>query len=115
MGAVLFLRLREGTWEDIEDAETNKLPSVVEEYAPGTHGALRDMYIQSPPRKEEKHKMPHKKVMHVEMIVDQMFMHRPLPELSRYQAPLQVSSLPVPVCTQAAEYSAHRATPAPTL
>jgi len=81
-------RLREGTWEDIENAEAHKLLSVVEEYAPGTRSALRDMYIQSPPRIEEKHNMPHGNVMHVEMTVDQMFMHRPLPELSRYQTPL---------------------------
>ena len=46
------------------------------------------MYIQTPDVIREKHNMPNANVMHVEMVIDQMFMYRPLPELSRYSTPL---------------------------
>jgi phytoene dehydrogenase-like protein len=46
------------------------------------------MYIQTPKQIAEKHNMPNANVMHVEMVIDQMFMFRPLPELSEYATPL---------------------------
>jgi phytoene dehydrogenase-like protein len=46
------------------------------------------MYIQTPKVISEKHNMPNANVMHVEMVIDQMFMYRPLPELSEYATPL---------------------------
>jgi phytoene dehydrogenase-like protein len=33
--------------------------------------------------------MPNANVMHVEMLIDQMFMFRPIPELARYETPLR--------------------------
>lgn len=83
-------RLREGlNWTEIERREAEKLFRVIDQFAPGTSDALIDMYIQSPPAISEKHNMPNANVMHVEMLIDQMFMFRPLPELSKYAMPLK--------------------------
>ena len=81
--------LRAGmSWDEITTREAEKLFGVIERYAPGTREALRDMYIQTPPVICEKHNMPNANVMHVEMLIDQMFMFRPMPELSGYRTPL---------------------------
>jgi phytoene dehydrogenase-like protein len=82
-------KLREGLeWPAIEQREAEKLFKVIDRFAPGTSDGLRDMYIQTPKVISEKHNMPNANVMHVEMVLDQMFMFRPLPELSRYATPL---------------------------
>ncbi|MFW6232307.1 MAG: phytoene desaturase family protein, partial [Spirochaetota bacterium] len=94
---VLFLwgqyypyKLREGlSWKEIERREAEKLFKVIDRFAPGTSDGLIDMYIQTPPVISEKHNMPNANVMHVEMLIDQMFMFRPLPELSHYRTPLK--------------------------
>jgi phytoene dehydrogenase-like protein len=77
------------SWETIRRAEAEKLLSVVERFAPGTRETLIDMYIQSPDVIEKKHAMPNANVMHVEMLIDQMFTLRPLPELSGYETPVR--------------------------
>ena len=83
-------RLRNGrNWEDIRRSEARKLLKVVDRFAPGTSRELIDMYIQSPLDIEQKHAMPSANVMHVEMSLDQMFMFRPLPELSQYATPFE--------------------------
>ena len=76
-------------WQEIERQEAMKLLEVVDRFAPGTSEELIDMYVQSPPVIREKHNMPNANVMHVEMLIDQMFLFRPLPELSRYRTPLE--------------------------
>lgn len=83
-------RLRDGrSWERLRRAEARKLLKVVDRFAPGTSRNLIDMYIQSPIDIEQKHTMPNANVMHVEMTLDQMFMFRPLPELSQYATPFE--------------------------
>ena len=83
-------RLRDGLdWADLKRREAEKLFRVIDRFAPGTSDGLLDMYIQTPPVISEKHTMPNANVMHVEMLIDQMFMFRPLPELSRYRTPLE--------------------------
>jgi phytoene dehydrogenase-like protein len=83
-------RLRNGlSWDDITQGEARKLFSVIDRFAPGTSDALIDMYIQTPPAIREKHNMPNANVMHVEMLIDQMFMFRPIPELAFYETPLK--------------------------
>ncbi|TVQ65967.1 MAG: NAD(P)/FAD-dependent oxidoreductase [Balneolaceae bacterium] len=76
-------------WDDIREREAEKIYSVVEKYAPNMKGKLIDWYIQSPLDIERKHGLLRGNVMHVEMNFDQMFMFRPLPELSRYETPVQ--------------------------
>lgn len=83
-------KLREGlSWSEIERREAEKLFRVIDRFAPGTSDELIDMYVQTPPVIREKHNMPNANVMHVEMLIDQMFMFRPLPELSKYAMPLK--------------------------
>ena len=82
-------KLRDGLqWEAIRKREAEKLFKVLDRFAPGTSDELIDMYIQTPDVIRDKHNMPNANVMHVEMLIDQMFMYRPLPELSRYRTPL---------------------------
>lgn len=82
--------LRNGLdWDTIQQQEYEKLLGVVERFAPGTREMVRDTYVQTPKVISEKHNMPNANVMHVEMLIDQMFMNRPLPELSKYEGELK--------------------------
>ncbi|MFP4066872.1 MAG: phytoene desaturase family protein [Spirochaetaceae bacterium] len=76
-------------WDAIANREARKLLRVVDRFAPGTSNKVRDTYVQTPKTIAELHNMPKANVMHVEMLIDQMFMFRPIPELSRYETPLQ--------------------------
>ena len=51
-------------------------------------GAMIDRYIQTPLEIERKLGLLRANVMHLEMSLDQMFIFRPLPELSTYSAPI---------------------------
>ena len=77
------------SWEDIREREAEKIYGVVEKYAPNMKGKLIDWYIQSPLDIERKHGLLRGNVMHVEMNFDQMFMFRPVPELSNYETPIK--------------------------
>lgn len=82
--------LRNGEhWDEIREREAHKIYDVVCRYAPNMKDKLIDWYIQSPLDIERKHGMLRGNVMHVEMSFDQMFMFRPLPELSRYETPIR--------------------------
>ncbi|MEO1022366.1 MAG: NAD(P)/FAD-dependent oxidoreductase [Bacteroidota bacterium] len=76
-------------WEDIREREAEKIYEVTCRYAPNMKGKLIDWYIQSPADIEAKHGLLKGNVMHVEMSFDQMFMFRPLPELSQYETPIK--------------------------
>jgi len=76
-------------WDDIREREAEKIYGVVEKYAPNMKGKLIDWYIQSPLDIERKHGLLRGNVMHVEMNFDQMFMFRPVPELSNYETPIK--------------------------
>ncbi len=76
-------------WDDIREREAHKIYDVVTRYAPNMEGKLIDWYIQSPLDIERKHGLLRGNVMHVEMNFDQMFMFRPLPEMSRYETPIK--------------------------
>lgn len=76
-------------WDDIRIREAEKIWKVMERYAPNMKGKRIDWYVQSPLDIERKHGLLRGNVMHVEMSFDQMFMFRPVPELSRYRTPLK--------------------------
>jgi len=76
-------------WDDIREREAQKIYDVVTEYAPNMEGKLIDWYIQSPLDIERKHGLLKGNVMHVEMSFDQMFMFRPIPEMSEYKTPIE--------------------------
>ena len=76
-------------WDEIREAEGQKIYDKVVSYAPNMKGKLIDWYIQSPLDIERKHGLLRGNVMHVEMSFDQMFMFRPIPELSSYETPVK--------------------------
>lgn len=76
-------------WDDIGEREAQKIYDVVTGYAPNMEGKRIDWYIQTPLDIERKHGMLKGNVMHIEMSFDQMFMFRPVPEMSRYKTPVE--------------------------
>ncbi len=76
-------------WDDIREREAQKIYDVVTNYAPNMKDNLIDWYIQTPLDIERKHGLLRGNVMHVEMSFDQMFMFRPIPEMSQYETPIK--------------------------
>lgn len=76
-------------WEDIQEREADKLIDVVNSYAPNVKDSIIDRFIQSPLDLERRLGLLRGNVMHVEMDFDQMFLFRPLPEMSRYRTPIK--------------------------
>jgi phytoene dehydrogenase-like protein len=76
-------------WQDIENREADKLIDVVNSYAPNVKNSIIDRFIQSPLDIEQRIGLLRGNVMHVEMDFDQMFMFRPLPEMSAYKTPIK--------------------------
>ncbi len=82
--------LRNGeTWDGIREREADKLYELVCEYAPNMRGKMMARYIQTPLDLERDLGLLRGNVMHFEMSLDQMFMFRPLPEISCYRAPMK--------------------------
>lgn len=75
-------------WDDIREREADKLYDLVCQYAPNMRGEMIDRYIQTPLDIERTLGLLRANVMHLEMSLDQMFMFRPLPELSTYKTPM---------------------------
>ena len=75
-------------WDAIAEREADKIWQVVCQYAPNMKGKMIDRYIQTPLEIERRLALRRANVMHVEMSLDQMFMFRPLPELSAYRTPV---------------------------
>jgi phytoene dehydrogenase-like protein len=75
-------------WDGIREREADKLYELVCQYAPNMRGKMIDRYIQTPLDLERTLGLLRGNVMHLEMTLDQMFMFRPLPELSTYKTPL---------------------------
>ena len=74
-------------WDDIAGREADKLYDLVCQYAPNMRGKMIARHIQTPLEIERTLGLLRANVMHLEMSLDQMFMYRPLPELSAYKVP----------------------------
>jgi phytoene dehydrogenase-like protein len=74
-------------WDAIREREADKLYDLVCQYAPNMRGKMVARYIQTPLDLERTLGLIRGNVMHLEMSLDQMFMFRPLPELSGYKVP----------------------------
>ena len=82
--------LRNGEhWDQIREREADKLYDLVCQYAPNMKGKMIGRYIQTPLDLERDLGLLRGNVMHFEMSLDQMFMFRPLPEISCYRAPMK--------------------------
>lgn len=75
-------------WDDIREREAAKCLQVVEDFAPGITEAVLGEYIKTPPDLERIGGLVRGNLMHVDMSIGQMFMWRPLPELSGYRTPV---------------------------
>jgi phytoene dehydrogenase-like protein len=74
-------------WDSIREREADKLYELVCRYAPNMRGKMIARHIQTPLDIERTLGLLRANVMHLEMSLDQMFMFRPLPELSEYKVP----------------------------
>ena len=76
------------SWDNIREREADRLLETLAEYAPNVASAVTERYIQSPLDLERNVGMVGGNIMHIDMSLDQMFMFRPLPELSAYKTPI---------------------------
>ena len=76
-------------WQDVENREADKLIDVVNSYAPNVKNSILNRFIQSPLDLEQRLGLLRGNVMHVEMDFNQMFLFRPLPEMSAYKTPIK--------------------------
>ncbi len=76
------------SWDDIREREADRLIETLAEYAPNVASSITHRYIQTPLDLERNLGLLRGNIMHIDMSLDQMFMFRPLPELSAYKTPL---------------------------
>lgn len=76
-------------WDAIQEREADKLIDTVARFAPNVRGSIIKRFVQSPLDLERRLGLLRGNVMHVEMDFDQMFLFRPLPELSSYRTPFE--------------------------
>jgi phytoene dehydrogenase-like protein len=77
------------SWDSIREREADRLLETLAEYAPNVASAVTHRYIQTPLDLERNTGLLRGNIMHIDMSLDQMFMFRPLPELSRYKTPIE--------------------------
>ncbi len=77
------------SWDSIREREADKLLNTLTEYAPNVARAVTHRYIQTPLDLERNVGLLKGNIMHIDMSLDQMFMFRPLPELSGYRTPIE--------------------------
>lgn len=75
-------------WEDIAEAEADRLLDTFETYAPGTRDKVVGRLFQHPVWLERELGLFRGNVMHLEMSIDQMFMLRPLLGYGSYKTPI---------------------------
>jgi phytoene dehydrogenase-like protein len=76
-------------WENIEEREADRLIDAVNAYAPNVKDSIIERFVQTPLDLERRIGLLRGNVMHVEMDFDQMFLFRPLPEMSAYRTPIK--------------------------
>jgi phytoene dehydrogenase-like protein len=76
------------SWDRIRQREAERILTTVGRFAPNVPGCVEQVYIQTPADLEREIGLYNGNVMHLEMSLDQMFMFRPLPELSTYRTPI---------------------------
>jgi phytoene dehydrogenase-like protein len=75
-------------WDDIREREADRILATLAEYAPNVASVVTHRYIQTPLDLERNVGLLRGNIMHLDMSLDQMFMFRPLPELSTYRTPI---------------------------
>ncbi|WP_067699177.1 phytoene desaturase family protein [Nocardia jejuensis] len=75
------------SWDKHADSEADRIIAEVDSHAPGFADTVLQRHVQTPADIEREMGLLGGNVMHVEMSLDQMFMWRPLPELSGQRVP----------------------------
>lgn len=75
------------SWADVGAAEAARVVAGMDAFAPGFADSIRHRHVQTPADIEREMGLLGGNVMHVEMSLDQMFMWRPVPELSGHRVP----------------------------
>ncbi|MEU0541517.1 NAD(P)/FAD-dependent oxidoreductase [Nocardia sp. NPDC005978] len=75
------------SWSDHADREGDRIIAEVDSYATGFADSVLQRHVQTPVDLEREMGLLGGNVMHVEMSLDQMFLWRPLPELSGHRVP----------------------------
>jgi phytoene dehydrogenase-like protein len=74
-------------WDELADAEAQRLVAAVDRFAPGFAASVQALYVQTPLALERELSLLRGNVMHVEMGLASMFGFRPTPALSGYTVP----------------------------
>ncbi|MFD4294002.1 phytoene desaturase family protein [Rhodococcus sp. NPDC058505] len=74
-------------WSDLAESEGTRIVGEIDRLAPGFASTIRHTLVQTPADLESELGLIGGNVMHVEMSLDQMFLWRPLPELSGHRVP----------------------------
>ncbi|MFI1918775.1 phytoene desaturase family protein [Nocardia sp. NPDC020380] len=77
----------DSSWADHAEREGDRIIAEVDTHAPGFADTILHRHVQTPADLEREMGLLGGNVMHVEMSIDQMFMWRPLPELSGQRVP----------------------------
>ena len=87
---ILFapVHLREGSWPERREEMADRLVAMLEGYAPDFRRRLVDRVLLTPFDLEQRVLLTDGNIHHVDLHPSQLLWQRPLPELSRYGAPL---------------------------
>ena len=77
------------SWDDIAEAEADRILDTFERYAPGTRDKVVGRMFQHPLALERELGLPRGNVMHLEMSLDQMFGLRPMAGMASYRSHLK--------------------------
>jgi len=77
------------SWDSIREREADRLLKTLAEHAPNVASSVTHRYIQTPLDLERNVGLLKGNIMHIDMSLDQMFMFRPLPEMSQYRTPIE--------------------------
>lgn len=75
-------------WDDVRQQAADDILRATGRFAPNVPDCVEQVLIQTPADLEREHGLFNGNVMHLEMGLDQMFLFRPLPELSSYRTPI---------------------------
>lgn len=76
------------SWDDVRQRAADDILRATGRFAPNVPDCVEQLLIQTPADLEREHGLFNGNVMHLEMGLDQMFLFRPLPELSSYRTPI---------------------------
>jgi beta-carotene ketolase (CrtO type) len=82
--------LRDGRkWDDIKEKRADEIIDFIAEYAPNIKDAIIGRRVESPVDMERRTGNIKGNFMHMDMLLEQSFMFRPIPEMANYKTPIK--------------------------